>query len=190
MFEDLLIRLGEALNRRGFPYMIIGGQAVLLYGEPRLTRDIDITLGADTDRFDDLASLSQEIGLTLLPQDPLKFVNETMVLPSLEQSTGIRVDFIFSFSPYEYQAIQRARKILFGAQSVQFAAPEDVIIHKIIAGRPRDLEDVRIILLKNPRVDTGYIRKWLKEFSSVSEEADFSETFSKLQGSLPYKETN
>jgi len=25
--------------------MVIGGQAVLLYGEPRLTRDIDITLG-------------------------------------------------------------------------------------------------------------------------------------------------
>jgi hypothetical protein len=25
--------------------MVIGGQAVLLYGEPRLTKDIDITLG-------------------------------------------------------------------------------------------------------------------------------------------------
>ncbi|GAH87084.1 unnamed protein product, partial [marine sediment metagenome] len=30
--------------------MIIGGQAVLLYGEPRLTRDIDVTLGDDIDK--------------------------------------------------------------------------------------------------------------------------------------------
>ena len=31
--------------------MLIGGQAVLLYGEPRLTRDIDITLGVDVDKI-------------------------------------------------------------------------------------------------------------------------------------------
>jgi hypothetical protein len=41
MFEELLARLGSALDKHSIPYMIIGGQAVLLYGEPRLTRDID-----------------------------------------------------------------------------------------------------------------------------------------------------
>lgn len=57
MFLELLIRLAESLDKWGLPYMIIGGQAVLLYGEPRLTRDIDITLGVDIDRFDDVVSL-------------------------------------------------------------------------------------------------------------------------------------
>jgi len=38
-------------------------------------------------------------------------------------------------------------------QEVFFASPEDVIIHKIFAGRPRDMEDARTILLKNPGVD-------------------------------------
>ena len=106
MFEDLLIRIAESLDRRGLPYMIIGGQAVLLYGEPRLTRDIDITLGVDTDRFEDVASLTQALGLMALPPDPLKFVRETMVFPAQEISTGIRVDFIFSFSPYEPRPFQ------------------------------------------------------------------------------------
>lgn len=35
MFEEILPRIGVCLTRHGLPYMIIGGQAVLLYGEPR-----------------------------------------------------------------------------------------------------------------------------------------------------------
>ena len=42
MFDKLLSKIGECLSNHDLPYMIIGGQAVLLYGEPRLTRDIDI----------------------------------------------------------------------------------------------------------------------------------------------------
>ena len=37
MFETLLARLAGALSAAGIPYMVIGGQAVLLYGAPRLT---------------------------------------------------------------------------------------------------------------------------------------------------------
>ena len=47
MFEEILSNIGSSLKKHNIPYMIIGGQAVLLYGEPRLTRDIDITLGVN-----------------------------------------------------------------------------------------------------------------------------------------------
>ena len=40
MFERLLKRLARGLGQAGLQYMVIGGQAVLLYGEPRLTKDI------------------------------------------------------------------------------------------------------------------------------------------------------
>src|SRR4030042_4244779 len=87
-----------------------------------------------------------------------------MVLPTIDKRSGIRVDFIFSYSLYERQAIERAKEIKLGRTSVRFASLEDLVIHKVIAGRARDLEDVRSILLKNPRYDSGYIKKWLKEF--------------------------
>lgn len=45
MFETLLEKLSCALDQVGIPYMVIGGQAVLRHGEPRLTKDIDLTLG-------------------------------------------------------------------------------------------------------------------------------------------------
>ena len=49
MFDELLARIARALDAWGIPYMAIGGQAVLVYGEPRLTRDIDLTFGVDVD---------------------------------------------------------------------------------------------------------------------------------------------
>jgi hypothetical protein len=48
MFEQLLEAIAWGLERLGIPYMLIGGQAVLLYGEPRLTRDIDTLLPSRT----------------------------------------------------------------------------------------------------------------------------------------------
>ncbi len=180
MFEKLLKKIGECLDHHQLPYMIIGGQAVLLYGEPRLTRDIDITLGINVDSLDCLLDAVQELSLKPLPEDTPAFVKQTMVLPTLEESTGIRVDFIFSYTPYETSAIQRARKITILNQKVSFAAPEDLIIHKIFAGRPRDLEDVRTVLLKNPDIDTTYIRRWLKEFDASSDKYEFLQRFEEI----------
>ncbi|MCG2758537.1 MAG: DUF6036 family nucleotidyltransferase, partial [Desulfobacteraceae bacterium] len=65
-------------------------------------------------------------------------------------------------------------------QEVNFASPEDLIIHKIFAGRPRDIEDVRTVLLKNPEIDVRYVRKWLKEFDLFAEKKEFLKTFEEV----------
>ena len=180
MFEELLARIAAGLSRGNLPYMIIGGQAVLLYGEPRLTKDIDITLGINIDRLDDLLAIVKDLALAPLPEDVPSFVQKTMVLPVLERSTGIRVDFIFSFTPYETQAIGRAKRVILAGQEVCFASPEDLILHKIFAGRPRDLEDVRILVLKNPSIDVPYIRHWLREFDAAVQKKGFLDTFENI----------
>ena len=144
--------------------MVIGGQAVLLYGEPRLTRDIDITLGVGVRELNKLKETISSLGLKILVERDEEFVERNMVLPTLDEKSGIRVDFIFSFSPYERQAIERAKDIKLGRSLVRFASLEDVVIHKVIAGRARDLEDIKSILLKNQKYDSDYIEKWLKEF--------------------------
>ncbi|MFH1147549.1 MAG: nucleotidyl transferase AbiEii/AbiGii toxin family protein [Pseudomonadota bacterium] len=177
MFEEILARTGACLDKNSIPYVIIGGQALLLYGEPRLTRDIDMVLGIDIDELDRVVTVVKELGLRHLPEDLDGFVNETMVLPAVDETTGIRVDFIFSLTPYELGAIKRANKVRILGQEISFAAPEDVIIHKIFAGRPRDMEDIRSILLKNPSIEVGYVRGWLKEFDAASDEKAFQKAF-------------
>jgi len=164
VFERLLKKIALQLKGASISYMVIGGQAVLVYGEPRLTRDIDITLGMGVDGLDRVKKIIKAIGLKSLVEKEKAFVERNMVLPTLDKKSGIRVDFIFSFSPYERQAIGRARDIKLGRSLVRFASLEDVVIHKMIAGRARDLDDVKSILLKNPKYDLVYIKKWLKEF--------------------------
>jgi predicted nucleotidyltransferase len=181
MFEKLISKLGQLLSKNKIPYMIIGGQAVLFYGSPRLTKDIDITLGISTDRISDIVKLCQSAKLKILPEDYKDFVNKTFVLPVKDKTTGIRVDFVFSFTPYEQQAIKRAKKVTIDKKSINFASVEDVIIHKIFAGRARDLEDVKNIILKNSEIDRRYITKWLFEFDKTSKGSDFTDIFKKVK---------
>ncbi len=164
MFQQLLETIALSLDKRSIPYMVIGGQAVLLYGEPRLTRDIDVTLGIGPDRFAEILELAGQQGWRILPESPAEFVPKTLVLPCLDPESGIRVDFIFSFSDYERQAMTRVRRVTIGKASVRFAALEDLIIHKVVAGRALDLDDVRKILLKKPSLDLSYLHLWLSRF--------------------------
>lgn len=164
MFERLLKKIAIQLREGAIPYMVIGGQAVLLYGEPRLTRDIDITLGIGVEELSRVKKILRTRGLKILVKNDKEFVAKTMVLPAMDRESGIRIDFTFSYSLYERQAIGRANDIKLGRTSVRFASLEDLVIHKVIAGRARDLEDVRSILLKNPKYDSHYIERWLAEF--------------------------
>ena len=177
MFEDLIARIARELKKADMPYMIIGGQAVLLYGTPRMTKDIDITLGVDIGRLESILPALEAMDLEIIPEDFRSFAEKTSVLPTRDNESGIRVDFIFSFTPYERQAISRAKAVPLSETDVMFASVEDVIIHKIFAGRPRDLEDVRSILLKNKDLDKTYIRKWLGEFEKSTEKKGLTKAF-------------
>ena len=180
MFQKILKRVARELKKASIPYMVIGGQAVLLYGEPRLTRDIDVTLGIGVNELARIKKILPAMGLKVLVKDDREFVQRTMVLPTKDKESEIRVDFIFSFSPYERQAIGKARDIKVGRTQVKFASLEDVVIHKVISGRPRDFEDIKSILVKNPKYDSDYISRWLKEFDqSLSQR--FLETFKKTE---------
>jgi predicted nucleotidyltransferase len=181
MIESLIKKIAQHLDRRKIPYMIIGGQAVLLYGRPRLTRDIDITLGVDTDKFTSVERVCKELKLRPLVENPQGFAQETKVLPAEEPESKIRVDFIFSFTPYEAQAIANAKQVLIDGYPVRFASCEDVIVHKMVAGRAIDEEDVKAILAKNrDTIDLTYIERWLLEFGKIAEHEDILARFNRL----------
>lgn len=82
MFQKLFEKLGRSLEKSKIPYMIIGGQAVLLYGESRLTNDIDLTLGIGPSELHKVVNLAQKIDLKISVKDPEEFVRKTFVLPT------------------------------------------------------------------------------------------------------------
>ncbi len=169
------------IDKEGIEYLVMGGQAVLVHGEPRLTRDVDITLGLIPKDLNRILRIAEDIGLMVLVNDPEKFTNETWVLPLQDPQTGIRVDFIFSSSDFERQAVKRALSIDIMGTPVRFASAEDLVIQKIFSGRPRDIEDVRGILIKKiQQLDINYIRETLKKFDEALSTDRFTREFEGL----------
>src|SRR5713226_7570821 len=92
--EDLatfLAQLTRRLAERGLPFMLMGGQAVLLHGRPRLTEDMDVTLGVDPSRFSDVRTVCDVLRLDPVPEDIEQFVRQTFVLPARHRETDLRV---------------------------------------------------------------------------------------------------
>lgn len=163
--------------------MLIGGQAVLVHGEPRVTKDIDITLGADVSLLPIVKGIAESLSLRPLEGQTDAFVKQAAVFSVVQDASGIRVDFIFSYTPYEQQAIKRALTVKLGEAYVRVATIEDTIVHKMFAGRPRDIEDVRGIVAKKSGYDREYLRNWLSLFSTVAEKDLWSE-FVKVEKSI------
>lgn len=147
--------------------MVIGGQAVLVHGRPRFTGDINITLGVDVDALPRIQQITEKLRLSQRRKDVEELARQTNVFPVVEKETNIKVDFIFSFSSYEKVAIQRAQPIKVGRTKAQFATPEDVIIQKIVAGRPVDIADAKSILAAQPSIDKEYVTKWIKKYANI-----------------------
>jgi hypothetical protein len=167
-FAAILARVARALTGGQIPFMVIGGQAVLVHGEPRLTQDIDLTVGISIHRLADVLAACDEASLSSLPDDVERFVHETFVLPVADRATGTRVDLIFSETPYEAAAIQRADVIEVAGAAVPFATAEDLLLHKLFAGRPRDIEDAEgIVRRKGGDIDWSYVSTWAEAFSEV-----------------------
>jgi hypothetical protein len=167
VLSELLAKLAQALDRRAIPYMVIGGQAVLIHGEPRMTADVDVTVGVDIDRLGDICAMADELGLRTAVPDVKEFASRTMVLPFNDDASGAGIDVVFSRFPYERQAIGRTVSVRIGPVDVRFASAEDLVVHKVFAGRPRDLDDVLSVLAKNPKIDLAYVRHWLGELGRM-----------------------
>lgn len=183
MFKKILLRLAKGLDEIGVPYIIIGDQAVLLYGNPRMTNDIDVTLGVDIDIFQGIFEFAENMGFKCLVDNPKDFVIKTMVLPLMETLTKIKIDMIFSNSEFEKKAIERANKIEVDGYKICFASLEDIIVFKIFSGRPRDIEDVKNIIVKNPHFDQKYIQDQLLNFDKELA-LDLTKTFLKILGEI------
>lgn len=164
--EETLAEIARGLERLGISYMVIGGLANAVWGEPRSTLDIDLTIAADTSRA---ARISAELRpeFEALVEDPQGFVEETRVLP-LESRTGVRVDLVFGLLPFELEAIDRATRLPVADTRISFCTAEDLILLKIVSTRERDRSDVRGILRRRlGELDLDYLEPRIEELADL-----------------------
>ncbi len=75
--------------------------------------------------------------------------------------------------PFEFDAIERSVEVLIEDVPISFCTPEDLILHKIISKRDKDMEDVQSILnRRNETLDFEYLEPRIDELSTLQEKPD------------------
>ncbi|MDD5307274.1 MAG: hypothetical protein PHU25_08130 [Deltaproteobacteria bacterium] len=173
MTPDRFRALKALINAINRPAMIIGGVAVSMRGRPRMTLDADVTLAADPGDLPAILDAAGACGFEPRPANPAEFVGSTRVLPLRHTSDGWEVDLIFAGTPYELEAVSRARMERLGETDLPVISAEDLLVHKILAGRPRDIEDAEsIVLRQGARLDRATARATLLDLASFLADDD------------------
>ncbi len=179
--ETTLAELSRCLEQTGTRYMVIGGFANLHWGRPRLTQDLDVTVAAADEHLDNLL---RALAPAFRPRvaDPIAFARETAVIP-MESSEGVRIDLVIAHLSLEHEAIARAIRIPVAGTSVRFATAEDLILHKIVSERARDLEDVEgIVIRQRGKLDLEYLRPRIRVLSETLRRPGILIEFERLLG--------
>jgi nucleotidyltransferase AbiEii toxin of type IV toxin-antitoxin system len=142
--ETALRQAADELDAASIPYMLIGGLALSAWALPRATIDIDLTLWVDAEDLDEVCLRLCTVYIPR-PEKPAEFVRKTRVLP-VTTTEGIRLDFLFAAFPFEKTMLDRAVVRPIGSASIRVASREDLILLKLPSPRPRDQEDVRLLL--------------------------------------------
>ena len=164
--ERALVEITVLLDELDVPYMLIGGLAVSLWGEPRATLDVDLSLWVESANFEPtLSALCARVAA--LPRDALAFATQTRVLP-VSSSEGVRVDLVFASLDAEKQAIGRATAKQVGGKTVMVSSVEDLVLMKLISEREKDWEDARRLLRRfRGSIDRAYLEPRLTELSEA-----------------------
>lgn len=157
----------EVLERLDIPYMVVGGFAAILYGEPRLTIDVDVLVDMQPRQVKAFVA-------TFPPSD--YYVSEEAVHDSLQRRTpfnviqprtGAKVDLVpLPPDPFSRVAFGHRRELVYDAtgNTASFITAEDIVVSKLIAHRnsnsDKHLRDIRgVLVMQWDDLNISYIRQ-------------------------------
>lgn len=136
-FKELLNILGKHDVR----YLVIGGYAVMLYSEPRWTKDLDIWIALDATNARAVFAALREFGAPLSG-----LAEEDFAAPGHFYQMGnppLRLDVMMDIPGGDFEsAWTRRNTIDLGGTAIHFIGREDLIAVKLASGREQDLKDV------------------------------------------------
>jgi hypothetical protein len=179
---ELLAALVPVAERWG-RWCVFGAQAVVAYGVPRLSADVDVTLALVPDAPEQFARDMEAAGFVLRVSDP-DFVRRTRVMPFVHEATGMPLDVVLAGSGLEDEFLERAVQTDIGGTRVPVIELSDLIIAKVLAGRPKDADDARALCqLHRREVNAQRIRHILQLLEEALSRSDLVSSFDTICGS-------
>lgn len=165
---------------QGWAYCFIGGIAVQRWGEPRVTRDVDLTLlvgfGSE-DRF--IEPLLQAFAARIT--DAAEFARQRRVL-LLRSVSGTGIDVSLGALPFEEAMVNRASLFHFGdGIDLRTCSAEDLLVLKLFAARPTDIRDAEgIVARQRGALDWQYVDDQLRPLAEMKD-ASILDTMERLR---------
>lgn len=160
--------------------MIIGGIAVIARGVRRMTTDIDAVVQGDAVAPKVLLGELAKRGIVPRIPDALSFARQNLVLLMRHSRTGVDLDVSFAWSGFEHQALASRTNAAFGRVIAPMSTPDDLVVFKAIAARPKDIEDVEALLLIHRDIDTRSVQRRVAELADLAGEERLLQEFERL----------
>jgi predicted nucleotidyltransferase len=180
-FLEPLRAVQHLLTAFGGRGVIIGGIAVSLLAKPRFTADVDAVLLMELDDLPHLLEEAATQGLVPRIPDIESFARKNRVLLLRHTASGIDVDISLGLLPFESEMVERSQWVKAASLRLRLPTPEDLIILKAVAHRPKDLLDIEAIVADHPELDKERIRHWVSQFAQA---LDMPELWDDLQPRL------
>lgn len=167
--KEFFTEVLKILERLHIPYMISGSVGSMLYGEPRMTNDIDVVVEMKEEKVEDLLNQFDEEQYYF---PSIEFVKESIKRKSqfniIHLGSGSKVDIIFKKST-EFAEIEfsRKRQMPFTEDFNAFtASPEDIIISKMafyhLSGSEKHIKDIAsVLIISGDQIDHKYLGDWI-----------------------------
>lgn len=156
-------KLLSAAAGEGVKIVIMGGMAVSAYAPPRTTFDIDGIVEIEEERIEGFLRRLKKAGFSTNEAAPVKVINGLPFITLYYPRSKVYVDLFLARNEFQKQMMARSWRITVEGLTLEIVSPEDLILVKLLTGRPRDTEDVRQILLENSEsLDFGYLRGWAR----------------------------
>lgn len=135
----------ESFQSHDVRYVVIGGIAAALHGVPRATFDLDILIEPSPANAKKLLDALLEAGLATAA---LTTAEELLAREITVFNDRVRIDVQTSTPGLTFEQAWRQRETMtYNNQQFYVASRADLIASKRAAGRPVDLEDVRLLQL-------------------------------------------
>ena len=180
-YREPLESLQNLIARFNHKGVVIGGIAVSVLGRARFTEDLDamfLLSIQDIPRFLDEA---KKEGIEPRVENAVEFAKKRRVLLLRHTITDTGIDISLGIMPFEQEIIERSTVQAFDdTLQVRLPTPEDLIIMKAIAHRPKDMEDIRTLAAKYRNLDIPRIKRWVKNYAELLYEPGLWEEIRKI----------
>ena len=111
--------------------------------------------------------------------DAEAFARKRLVLLLRHEPTGVDLDLSFGWTTFEHEALEARTDATYGSVVAPMARAEDLVIFKLMAARPKDIEDAAALMLMHKEIDVGRVRRHLAELAALADEPNLGRSHSR-----------